>query len=217
MNRWDSRSRIAPCIPPIDALGTALWLAGRGLWVVPITPLGDPLSPNPGKAPIGRGWGTRRLSTRAPTAGPAGGTASGRSHPAPKDSSRWSRGWPTRRSPRSGPCEVPGCGREARPVGMPWRRWSGRRIGSARPGQAARLERPVTARIREQVEAPPVPDMVPEELAGEGEKSRRHQLPRGPPPASRFEDSPPRLVRGSPPEASEAALLSGSPRFLSTF
>jgi hypothetical protein len=33
--------------------------------VVPITPPDDPLSPNPGKAPIGRGWGTRRLSTRA--------------------------------------------------------------------------------------------------------------------------------------------------------
>jgi hypothetical protein len=31
---------------------------------VPITPPDDPLSPNPGKAPIGRGWGTRRLSTR---------------------------------------------------------------------------------------------------------------------------------------------------------
>src|SRR4051794_27195179 len=51
--------------PPGDALGTALWLAGGGLWVVPISPLDDPLSPNPGKAPVGRGWGTRRLSTRA--------------------------------------------------------------------------------------------------------------------------------------------------------
>jgi hypothetical protein len=65
MNRWDSRSRAARCIPPADALGTALWLAGRGLWVVPITPPHDPLSPEPGKAPIGRGWGARRLSTRA--------------------------------------------------------------------------------------------------------------------------------------------------------
>jgi hypothetical protein len=33
--------------------------------VVPITPPDDPFSPNPGKAPIGRGWGARRLSTRA--------------------------------------------------------------------------------------------------------------------------------------------------------
>ena len=32
---------------------------------MPITPLDDPRSPNPGKAPIGRGWGARRLSTRA--------------------------------------------------------------------------------------------------------------------------------------------------------
>ncbi len=52
-------------IPPDDAPGTALWLAGRGLWPVPITPLDDPLSSNPGKAPLGRGWGARRLSTRA--------------------------------------------------------------------------------------------------------------------------------------------------------
>jgi hypothetical protein len=65
MNRWDSRSRAARCIPPDDALGTALYLAGRGLWVVPITPLDDLLSPNHGKAPIGRGWGARRLSTRS--------------------------------------------------------------------------------------------------------------------------------------------------------
>src|SRR5262249_52962201 len=65
MNRWDSRSRALRCIPPDDALGTALWLAGRGLWVVPITPPDDPRSPNPGKAPIGRGWGAQRLSTRA--------------------------------------------------------------------------------------------------------------------------------------------------------
>jgi hypothetical protein len=33
--------------------------------VVPITPPDDPRSPNPGKAPLGRGWGARRLSTRA--------------------------------------------------------------------------------------------------------------------------------------------------------
>jgi hypothetical protein len=32
---------------------------------VPITPPDDPLSPNPGKAPLGRGWGAQRLSTRA--------------------------------------------------------------------------------------------------------------------------------------------------------
>src|SRR5262245_29636994 len=65
MNRWDSRGRAPRSIPPDDALGTALWLYGRGLWPVPITPPDDPLSPNPGKAPIGRGWGARRLSTRA--------------------------------------------------------------------------------------------------------------------------------------------------------
>src|SRR5215472_5908525 len=65
MNRWDSRSRAARWTPPDDALGTALYLAGRGLCVVPITPPDDPFSPNPGKAPLGRGWGMRRLSTRA--------------------------------------------------------------------------------------------------------------------------------------------------------
>ena len=32
---------------------------------MPITPLDDPLSTNPGKAPLGRGWGAQRLSTRA--------------------------------------------------------------------------------------------------------------------------------------------------------
>lgn len=52
-------------LPPNDALDTALWLVARGLWPVAITPPDDGLSPNPGKAPIGRGWGTRRLSTRA--------------------------------------------------------------------------------------------------------------------------------------------------------
>jgi Bifunctional DNA primase/polymerase, N-terminal len=65
MNRLDSEDRGARRFPPDDALGAALWLTGRGLWAVPITPLDDPLSPNPGKAPIGRGWGARRLSTRA--------------------------------------------------------------------------------------------------------------------------------------------------------
>src|SRR6516165_3279883 len=65
MNHLDSRGRAARWTPPDDALGTALWLAGRGLWVVPITPPDDPRSPNPGKAPLGRGWGARRLSTRA--------------------------------------------------------------------------------------------------------------------------------------------------------
>jgi hypothetical protein len=65
MNRWDSRGRAVRWIPPDDALGTALWLYRRGLWVVPIMPPDDPFSPNPGKAPIGRGWGARRLSTRA--------------------------------------------------------------------------------------------------------------------------------------------------------
>ena len=52
-------------MPPSDALGTALWLVAQGLWPVAITPPDDDRSPNPGKAPIGRGWGTRRLSTRA--------------------------------------------------------------------------------------------------------------------------------------------------------
>src|SRR6516225_3903577 len=65
MNHLDSRGRAARWPPPDDALGTALWLAGRGLWVVPIKPPDDPRSPNPGKAPLGRGWGARRLSTRA--------------------------------------------------------------------------------------------------------------------------------------------------------
>jgi hypothetical protein len=65
MNCLDTRGRAARWIPPDDALGTALWLAGRGLWPVPITPPDDPLSPNPGKSPLGRGWGARRLSTRA--------------------------------------------------------------------------------------------------------------------------------------------------------
>ena len=65
MNRWDAGVRATRRIPPDDALGTALWLVGQGLWPVPITPPDDPFSPNPGKAPLGRGWGTRRLSTRA--------------------------------------------------------------------------------------------------------------------------------------------------------
>jgi hypothetical protein len=65
MDRLDTESREPRRMPPADALGTALWLAGRGLWPVPITPPDDPLSPNPGKAPLRRGWGARRLSTRA--------------------------------------------------------------------------------------------------------------------------------------------------------
>ena len=64
MNRVEPRGREPRRIPPADALGTALWLAGRGFWPVPITPLDDPLSTNPGKAPLGRGWGAQRLSTR---------------------------------------------------------------------------------------------------------------------------------------------------------
>ena len=65
MNRWDAGVRATRRIPPDDALGTALWLVGKGLWPVPITPPDDPSSPNPGKAPIGRGWGAHRLLTRA--------------------------------------------------------------------------------------------------------------------------------------------------------
>jgi hypothetical protein len=65
MNCLDSRGRAARWIPPDGALGTALWLAGRRLSPMPITRPDDPLSPNPGKAPIGRGWGARQLSTQA--------------------------------------------------------------------------------------------------------------------------------------------------------
>ena len=65
MNRLDPGGREPQRTPPDGALGTALWLAGRGLWPVPITPLDDPLSSNPGKASLGRGWGAKRLSTRA--------------------------------------------------------------------------------------------------------------------------------------------------------
>ena len=65
MNRLESGGREPRQIAPADALGTALWLAGRGFWPVPITPLNDPLSTNSGKAPLGRGWGAQRLSTRA--------------------------------------------------------------------------------------------------------------------------------------------------------
>src|SRR5436305_357327 len=39
--------------PPDDALGTALWLLGTGLWPVAISPPGDPNWPSPGKSPIG--------------------------------------------------------------------------------------------------------------------------------------------------------------------
>src|SRR4051812_16107137 len=60
-----NRGREARRTPPPDGLGTALWLAGRGLWPVPITPHDDEFSPNPGKAPIGSRWGVERLTTRA--------------------------------------------------------------------------------------------------------------------------------------------------------
>jgi hypothetical protein len=70
-----------------DAPGTALWLLARGLWPVAISPPGDTRWPNPGKSPIGKGWGRerpsapalRRLFGRHPGAGvgvllgPAGG------------------------------------------------------------------------------------------------------------------------------------------------
>src|SRR3954470_15154515 len=65
MSRTDFAGRPRRRRPPADALGTALWLHARGFWPVPITAPDDRSSPNPGKAPIGRGWGTRRLSTRA--------------------------------------------------------------------------------------------------------------------------------------------------------
>jgi hypothetical protein len=72
---------------PADAPDTALWLLARGLWPVVISPPGDPRWPNPGKSPIGKGWGKerpaapalRRLFARHPGAGigvllgPAGG------------------------------------------------------------------------------------------------------------------------------------------------
>ena len=51
-----------PSGPPEDSLGTALWLLGRGLWPVPISPPDDRRSPSPGKAPIGRGWGKAKPS-----------------------------------------------------------------------------------------------------------------------------------------------------------
>ena len=63
--RQTSRNHNGDRLPPDDALGTALWLFARGFWPVAITPPDDARSPNPGKAPIGRGWGIRRLSTRA--------------------------------------------------------------------------------------------------------------------------------------------------------
>jgi hypothetical protein len=46
--------------PGADALRTAIWLLDRGLWPVPISAPDDARSPNPGKAPIGKGWGQRR-------------------------------------------------------------------------------------------------------------------------------------------------------------
>ena len=48
--------------PPRDAQGTALWLLGRGLWPIPISPSDDRRSPNPGKAPLRRGWGKAKPS-----------------------------------------------------------------------------------------------------------------------------------------------------------
>ena len=51
-----------PAGPPGDALGTALWLLGRGLWPVPMSPPDDRHSPSPGKAPLGRGWGKAKPS-----------------------------------------------------------------------------------------------------------------------------------------------------------
>jgi hypothetical protein len=49
-------------VPPGDALGTALWLLGRGLWPIAISPPGDPRWPSPGKSPIGKGWGKKQPS-----------------------------------------------------------------------------------------------------------------------------------------------------------
>ncbi len=63
--RQTSRNYNGDRSPPDDALGTSLWLFARGFWPVAITPPDDARSPNPGKAPIGRDWGARRLSTRA--------------------------------------------------------------------------------------------------------------------------------------------------------
>jgi hypothetical protein len=51
--------------PPTDAAGTALWLLARGLWPVVISPPGDRRRPNPGKSPIGKGWGKERPSAPA--------------------------------------------------------------------------------------------------------------------------------------------------------
>ena len=51
--------------PPADALGTAFWLLARGLWPVPVSPADDPRWPNPGKAPLGRGWGRQRPAAAA--------------------------------------------------------------------------------------------------------------------------------------------------------
>jgi hypothetical protein len=49
-------------LPPEDALGTALWLLGFGLWPVAISPPGDSGWASPGKSPIGKGWGIKRPS-----------------------------------------------------------------------------------------------------------------------------------------------------------
>src|SRR5262249_45351961 len=51
--------------PPADAPGTAFWPLGRGHWPVVISPPGDPRWPNPGKSPIGKGWGKERPSAPA--------------------------------------------------------------------------------------------------------------------------------------------------------
>lgn len=52
-------------IPPEDSLGSALWLTERGLWPIVVSPAGDARWPNPGKSPIGKGWGKRRPSALA--------------------------------------------------------------------------------------------------------------------------------------------------------
>jgi hypothetical protein len=51
--------------PPASAPDTALWLLARGLWPLVISPPGDPRWPNPGKSPIGKGWGKQRPSAPA--------------------------------------------------------------------------------------------------------------------------------------------------------
>ena len=53
-----------PRLPNPSAAETALWLLEQGFWPIPISPVNDPRSPSPGKAPIGRAWGTVRPSPR---------------------------------------------------------------------------------------------------------------------------------------------------------